>query len=436
MRDGLSPSGMKLATQIKNPRRVELKLNHIPVKILNLLKIAAKALKLNKIRAFLTMLGVIIGVGAVITMLAIGEGSKASIRNQISSMGSNMITIRPGAGMRGGVRMDRSEMESLTLDDLELLKQQATLIKNISPQVMGNGQAIYRSDNWPTSIYGVTPEYLDVKVLELTSGSMFTDRDVKRAAKVAVIGQTIVDNIFSDGTNPIGKTIRYNKIPFKVIGVLEEKGENTFGQDQDDVILAPYTTVQKRILAITHLQAILTSAISEEMAEDAVNEITAIMQKSHNIQQNEEDDFNVFSMDELIATFSETSEMLTLLLVAIASISLIVGGIGIMNIMYVSVKERTREIGLRMAVGGKGHDILMQFLIESILISVTGGLIGIIAGISSTLLVKNALNWPIRFTVTAIVLSFMVCVITGIFFGWYPARKAANLDPIEALHYE
>ena len=406
------------------------------MRILNLLKVAIRAIILNKVRTLLTMLGIIIGVGSVIAMLAIGEGSKESIKTQISSMGSNMITVRPGGDMRGGVRMGASEMQSLTLDDYKTLKEKTILLTAISPMVSGNGQIINGSNNWPSSIYGITPEYLDIRVWSLKDGSMFTESEVRSASKVAVIGQTVVDNVFTNGENPIGKMIRFNNIPFKVIGVLEEKGENTFGQDQDDIVLSPYTTVQKRILAINYLQSIVASSINEEKASEAVEEISSIMREQHKISGNEDDDFNVFSMDELISTFSSTSEMLTILLVAIASISLIVGGIGIMNIMYVSVKERTKEIGLRMAVGGKGFDILMQFLIEAILISVVGGLIGVLLGLSATILIEKILNWPTQITLYSIIISFAVCAVTGIFFGWYPARKAASLDPITAIRYE
>ena len=405
-------------------------------RILNLMKIAFKAIVLNKVRTLLTMLGIIIGVASVIAMLAIGEGSKQSIRTQISSMGSNMINIRPGADTRGGVRMNSSDMQSLKLKDYEALKDQATLLSFVTPQVTGSGQSINGANNWPTSIYGVNPEFLDIKNWELIDGSMFTSAEVRTASKVAVVGRTVVDNLFTNGEEPIGKMIRFNSIPFKIIGVLEEKGESSFGQDQDDVILAPYTTVQKRILAIDYIQSIVASAVSEENAEAAVDEISTILRKRHNIGRNEEDDFNVFSMDELISTFSSTSEMLTVLLVAIASISLLIGGIGIMNIMYVSVKERTREIGLRMSVGAKGADILMQFLIEAVMISVTGGIIGVLLGFAATLFIKGVLGWPILITTFSVVVSFAVCALTGIFFGWYPARKASVLDPITALRYE
>ncbi len=406
------------------------------MKILNLLKIAWRAIKLNKLRTFLTMLGIIIGVAAVITMLAIGEGSKNSIRTQISSMGSNMITIRPGAGMRGGVRTDPSEMQSIKIEDYEVIANKSSLLTKISPVVSGSGQVITGAQNWPSTIYGVSEAYLDIRALEIEEGSMFTQSDVRSAAKVAIIGQTIVENLFPDGESPIGKMIRFNKIPFKIIGVLASKGENTFGQDQDDLLVAPYTTVQKRILAINYLNSIVASAISEEHANDAVKEVTQIMRDQHSISNPAEDDFNVFSMEELISMFSSTSEMLTLLLVAVAAISLLIGGIGIMNIMYVSVKERTREIGLRLAVGGRGMDILIQFLIEAILISITGGLIGVTLGFLSTFLISNILSWPTQITLYSVIISFGVCAITGIFFGWYPAKKASILDPIVALRYE
>lgn len=406
------------------------------MRLLNLLKIAFKAIVLNKGRTLLTMLGIIIGVASVIAMLAIGEGSKASIRASITSMGSNMIAVKPGSDMRGGVRRSRTEMQSLTLKDYKAIKEKASLLTYVTPSVDGGGQVINGSNNWPTSISGVNPDYLNIKVWDLQSGSMFTDVDVKSAGKVAVIGQTIVDNIFPDGTDPVGQMIRFNNIPFKVIGVLEEKGETTSGQDQDDVVIAPYTTVQKRILAIDHLMEIMASAVSEDEAQNAVDEVSEILRVQHKLTDDEEDDFHVRSMKELISTSSSTSEMLTILLVAVASISLLVGGIGIMNIMYVSVKERTKEIGLRMAVGGKGADILMQFLIEAILISITGGILGVILGLGSTIFIEKFLNWPTSVSLYSIIISFAVCAITGIFFGWYPARKASALDPITALRYE
>lgn len=402
---------------------------------LNLLKIAWKAILLNKTRAMLTMLGIIIGVASVIAMLAIGEGSKESIKKNISSMGANLITVRPGAGMMGGVRSDPSAMQTLTLADYNALKKQVKLIKNISPLVNGSGQSIAGSNNWPTSIYGVSPEYLKIRDWGVEEGSMFTEDDIETYGKVAVIGKTVQENLFPN-ENPIGKMIRFKNIPFKVIGVLKEKGENTFGQDQDDIIIAPYTAVQKRILAQTYLQSIVASSLNEENSEAAVNEIKAVMENQHKIKPEADNDFNVSSQQELISTFSSTSEMLTVLLVAIASISLVVGGIGIMNIMYVSVKERTKEIGLRMAIGAKGNDILMQFLIESVLISITGGILGVMIGLVATFCVKQFAGWPVSITMSSIIISFAVCTITGVFFGWYPARKAAQADPINALRYE
>ena len=406
------------------------------MRVLNLLKIATKAIILNKTRTLLTMLGIIIGVASVIAMLAIGEGSKESIRTTISAMGSNMITIRPGADDRGPARGSGGDVQTLTLQNYEVIKEQATLLSYITPVVNGGGQVISGSNNWPSTIYGVNPDYLKIKVVDLQNGSMFTDAEVTSASKVAVIGQTVVDNVFPDGQEPVGQMIRFNNIPFKVIGVLEEKGENTFGQDQDDVVIAPYTTVQKRILAIDYLNQIMASAVSEDDAPDAVIEVTQILRTQHKLMDSEADDFSVRSMEELISTFSSTSEMLTILLVAVASISLLIGGIGIMNIMYVSVKERTKEIGLRMAVGGKGSDILMQFLIEAILISITGGVLGVLLGLGATVFIEKFLNWPTSVALYSIIISFVVCAVTGIFFGWYPARKASALDPITALRYE
>ena len=401
----------------------------------NLFRIAWRAILLNKTRTLLTMLGIIIGVGSVITMLAIGEGSKKSIKENISKMGTNMLNIRPGAGMFGGVR-NNSDMQSLKLTDYLALKKEAKLLKYVTPVVSGNGQAIVGANNWPTSIYGVNNEYLPIREWEVEEGAMFGQDELDNLSKVAVIGRTIQKNLFPDGDSPIGQTIRFKNIPFKIIGILAAKGESNFGQDQDDIIIAPYTTVQKRVLAQTYLQSIVASAINENEAENAVNEVKKILERTHNIAADQENNFNVFSQQELISTFSSTSEMLTILLVAIASISLIVGGIGIMNIMYVSVKERTKEIGLRMAIGAKGKDILAQFLIESVLISITGGVVGVVLGLLATYVVNTFIGWPVSITFYSIVISFLVCTITGVFFGWYPARKASDLEPITALRYE
>ncbi|WP_291856803.1 ABC transporter permease [Marinilabilia sp.] len=390
----------------------------------------------NKMRTFLTMLGVIIGVASVITMLGIGQGSKQSIQQQISSMGANMIMVHPGSDMRGGVRMDPSSMKSLTLDDLETIRRTAQNLSGVSPMVSSGGQVIAGGRNWPTTIQGVGEEFPEIRKMEVAEGVMFTNYEVMRAAKVCLLGQTVVENLFPDKLSAVGETIRFKNVPFKVIGVLSPKGQNTFGQDQDDVILAPYSTIQKRIMAITHVQSIYASAENEQVSEQAEEEITVALRASHGLDEDEENDFNVRSQQELINTFSSTGEMLTLLLGAIAGISLLVGGIGIMNIMFVSVTERTREIGLRMAVGGRGQDILSQFLMEAVIVSVGGGLFGVSLGLIVAYGMGNLLDWPVVVTNQSILLSFAVCAVVGIFFGWYPARKAAGLDPIDALRFE
>jgi putative ABC transport system permease protein len=406
--------------------------------VFNLFRIAWRALLRNKMRAFLTMLGIIIGVGSVITMVAIGQGSKQSIRDQLSTMGSNMITIRPSSNttVGGGARLGSSALQTLTLPDVDVIKKQAQYITEISPAVTASGQVINAALNWPTSMQGVSPGYLNIRQWKLKSGTNFTDEDVKTANKVCVIGQTIVENVFGAGEDPVGKYIRFKKIPFKVIGVLEEKGENAFGQDQDDIIMAPYTTVQKRLLAIPYVQTIYASAIDEQSSALATAEITSILRKQHKLKDSDQDDFTVRTQAELISTISSTSELLTVLLAAIAGISLLVGGIGIMNIMYVSVKERTKEIGLRMSIGARGIDILLQFLIEAIFISITGGIIGVALGVVASNLITLLLSWPTLVSESSIILSFLVCAFTGVFFGYYPARNASKLDPIEALRYE
>ena len=402
----------------------------------NLFKIAFKALSNNKLRGCLTMLGIIIGVGSVITMLAIGQGSKRSIQAQISEMGSNMIMIHPGGDRRGGVRLDAADMESLKLKDLEDIQAQARYISYISPSVNSSGQAIFGANNTPTTVYGISPEYLDIRRYKVEDGDIFSEQDVKTAAKVCLVGKSVVDELFPDGESPVGKVIRFGKIPLRIVGVLESKGYNSMGMDQDDLILAPYTTVQKRILAITHLQSITCSALSEEYTDQAIEEITQILRTNHKLKATDEDDFTIRSQQELSSMLTSTTDMMTLLLAAVAGISLLVGGIGIMNIMYVSVTERTREIGLRMSIGAKGRDILAQFLIESILISVTGGVIGILVGVGAAVLVNIFAAFPIYIQPWSVFLSFAVCTLTGIFFGWYPAQKAAMLNPIDALRYE
>ena len=351
----------------------------------NLIKIAVRALANNKLRGFLTMLGIIIGVASVITMLAIGQGSKRSIQAQISEMGSNMIMIHPGADVRGGVRQDASAMETLKLQDYEDIVDETRFVSAVSPSVNSSGQAIYGANNAPTTVYGISPDYLEIRRYKVEDGDMFTEQDIQTAAKVCVVGKTVVDNLFPDGSNPVGKVIRFQKLPFRIVGVLESKGYNSMGMDQDDLILAPYTTIQKKVLAITHLQGITCSALKEEYTDQAIDEISEILRRNHKLKESDDDDFTIRSQQELSTMLTSTTDMMTVLLAAVAGISLLVGGIGIMNIMYVSVTERTREIGLRMSIGAKGIDILAQFLIESILISVTGGLIGVVFGVGAAL---------------------------------------------------
>lgn len=403
--------------------------------IVNLLKIALKALNNNKLRCFLTMLGIIIGVASVITMLAIGQGSKNSIKSQISEMGSNMIMIHPGHMQRGGVRQSADAMQTLQVSDYEALKELFG-IAAISPSVNSGGQLVNGNNNYPSTVYGVTPEYLDIRKLKVKDGAIFTEHDIKSAAKVCVLGKTVVDNLFPNGEDPVGRVVRFGKIPLTVVGVLESKGTNSMGQDQDDVVLAPYTTVMKRILAIDYIQAVFASAIDENQTEQVIESITEELRARHKIKADDESDFEIRSQQELSEMMNSTSDMMTVLLACIAGISLLVGGIGIMNIMYVSVTERTREIGLRMSIGARGIDILSQFLIEAVIISVSGGIIGIILGCVASWLVNVIAHWPVYVQAYSVLLSFAVCTVTGVFFGWYPAKKAANLDPIEAIRYE
>lgn len=402
----------------------------------NLFKIALRALANNKLRAFLTMLGIIIGVASVIAMLAIGQGSKRSIQQQISEMGSNMIMIHPGAEMRGGVRQAPSAMQTLKLENYEKLSEECTYLSGISPNVSSSGQLVAGSNNYPSSVSGVSIDYLNIRQLSVEQGEMFSENDIRTAAKVCVIGKTIVDNLFPDGSDPIGKVIRCNQIPMRVVGVLKSKGYNSMGQDQDDVVLAPYTTVMKRLLAQTYLGGIFASALTEDMTEEAVEEITSILRREHKLKATDDDDFTIRTQQELSSMLNTTTDLMTTLLACIAGISLVVGGIGIMNIMYVSVTERTREIGLRMSVGARGVDILSQFLIEAILISITGGVIGVIIGCGASFMIKSIAHWPVFIQPWSVLLSFAVCTITGVFFGWYPAKKAADLDPIDAIRYE
>ena len=347
-----------------------------------------------------------------------------------------MIMIHPGADRRGGVRQDPSAMQTLKLTDYEALRDETNFLSAISPNVSSSGQLIAGNNNYPSSVSGVGLEYLEIRQLSVETGDMFTEADIQSSAKVCVIGKTIVDNLFPDGGDPIGKIIRFNKIPFRVVGVLKAKGYNSMGQDQDNIVLAPYTTVMKRLLAVTYLQGVFASALTEDMTEYATDEITEILRRNHKLKASDEDDFTIRTQQELSTMLNSTTDLMTTLLACIAGISLVVGGIGIMNIMYVSVTERTREIGLRMSVGARGVDILSQFLIEAILISITGGLIGVVIGCGASWIVKSMAHWPIFIQPWSVFLSFAVCTVTGVFFGWYPAKKAADLDPIEAIRYE
>lgn len=401
----------------------------------NLISIAFRALMNNKMRGFLTMLGIIIGVSSVIIMLAIGEGSKQSITGEISDMGSNMIMVQPNFN-REGVSKGASSMESLKIKDYEDIASECQYISGVSPYVTASGQLIYGSNNHPIRVEGGNEDYLDIRKYKIQDGVGFSESDIKNSAKVCIVGKTVVEKLFTNGEDPIGKIIRYNNIPFQIIGVLKSKGSSTFGQDQDDVLLAPYTTVQKRIIAINHLHAIFTSSLSAEYSSRAMTEINDILERNHKSEEGKESDFTVESQEQILEQINTITTFITILLGSIAGISLLVGGIGIMNIMYVSVTERTKEIGLRMSVGARGKDILSQFLVEAIIISITGGLIGILFGSGVSYIIRLASGWAVTVSTFSVLLSFAVCTITGIFFGWYPAKKAANLDPIEAIRYE
>jgi putative ABC transport system permease protein len=402
----------------------------------NLLKIAYRALLRNKTRALLTMLGVIIGIASVIAMVSIGQSSSKSINDQISSMGANLIMVMRNWQRQGGVNVGSGNVQTMTERDVEAIRANCKSISMVTPVVNASGQIVYGASNWPGSIRGGNANYLAINKLEVTSGTNFTNDDVRHSAKVCLIGATVVSNVFPPGESPIGKIIRFGRIPFKVVGILKSKGQNQMGQDQDDVVIAPYTTVQKRLLAISYLHMIMASATSEQATAAAVAEIEAAMRIHHHRSQSADDDFQVRTQQEMLDMMNSVTGFLTVLLAAIASISLVVGGIGIMNIMYVTVTERTREIGLRMSIGARNNDILRQFLFESTILSLIGGLIGIFFGLLLSYGVSSFLNWPFIVSGMSVGMSFLVCAATGIFFGWYPARKAASLDPINALRYE
>jgi len=402
--------------------------------ILNLFKVSLRAVANNKMRSFLSMLGIIIGVAAVIIMMSIGQGSKESIRQELSTMGTNLLTIRPGADMRGGVRQDPSAMQTLKMADYERILREKKFVTKVSPEVTASGQVIYGNNNTNTSMYGESPEYLEIKQWDVEEGECFTEEDIKKAAKVVVVGTTIVKELFGN-TDPIGKTVRFKSIPMRIVGVLKSKGYNSWGMDQDNVMIAPYTTVMKRIAAQTWFSSIVCSAVTEELSDAAIEELTQMLRDNHKLKEDAADDFTIRSQAEMMETMSSTMDTVTLILVVAAAFSLLVAGIGIMNIMLVSVTERTKEIGLRMAVGATGPVISLQFLIESVLISVTGGLIGILVGggVSSLL---PMMGMPSSVPAWSVYVSFLVCVFIGVLFGYIPAQKAANMDPIEAIRHE
>jgi putative ABC transport system permease protein len=402
----------------------------------NLFKIAVRALIRNKLRAILTMLGIVIGVASVIAMLGIGEGSKQSIRTEMSSMGTNMVIIVPAFRAARGVNIGASGSMALKYSDVVNLRNDAVNLSAVSPEVRAACQVIFGNENTQTTIYGVSEEYLNIRKLEISSGRVFTVNEVRGMSKVCLLGQTVVENLFGEGADPVGLNIRIKNLPFQVIGVLGDKGESGMGQDLDDMILAPYTTVQRRLAAVDYITGIYASAASEEKSGVAISEVKEILRRAHKLLNSEENDFYVQSQSELIDTVSSITDIMTYLLGAIAGISLLVGGIGIMNIMFVSVTERTREIGLRMSIGGRGADILKQFLVESMLLSLSGGAIGILFGYLIAQVAGTLMGSSVVITTQSVVLAFAVCFVIGVFFGWYPARKASNLNPIDALRYE
>ncbi|MFZ1080708.1 MAG: ABC transporter permease [Candidatus Kryptoniota bacterium] len=406
------------------------------MKILNILKIAYRSLGRNKLRSFLTMLGIIIGVAAVIAMLAIGQGASNAVKAQIASLGTNMLIVFPGASNQGGVRTQAATFTRFTEDDALAISKQCPAVQYVTPVVRTVQQTIANNQNWRTAIWGGYPNYFDIRAWPLQSGNYFTGSDERGETKVCIVGQTIVTNLFGQNAVPVGETIRIGNLPFRIIGVLSAKGQDASGNDQDDIIIAPFSTVLKKLVGGIYANVIFASAISSDAINEASNEITALIRDRHKLTAWEANDFTVRTQTEIASTADATTETMTLLLASIAGISLVVGGIGIMNIMLVSVTERTREIGIRMAVGARGNDVLTQFLIEALTLSFAGGLIGIVLGVLTSQFVSNLQKWPIVISPQSIGLAFAFAAAIGIFFGWYPARKAANLNPIEALRYE
>ncbi len=405
------------------------------MKTLNILRSAFRALRRNKMRSFLTMLGIIIGVAAVIAMLAIGQGAEYSVKQQISALGTNVLIIFPGSQQQGGIRVGAGSVTTLTEEDAIAIAKECPAVAYVSPGARSGGQAIAGNLNWGTSIEGTGADYLEIRSWPVEYGEFYTEQDVKAAAKVCVLGATVAENLFPE-SSPIGQTVRLRNMPARVVGVLSKKGQNAMGMDQDDVILAPYTTVLRRLSHSPYLRQVIVSATSPATINEAQRQITELLRMRHKIASYDADDFTIRNQSDLAATATATTEILTILLASIASVSLLVGGIGIMNIMLVSVTERTREIGIRMSVGARGRDILTQFLIEALVLSLLGGLLGIALGVGGSLAISGFAKWPTIITAFSIILSFGFSIAIGIFFGFYPARKAAMLNPIDALRYE
>jgi putative ABC transport system permease protein len=403
--------------------------------LLTIIRIAMKALARNKMRSILTMLGIIIGVGAVIAMVSIGQGAQATISNAIASQGSNMLFVQAGSFDRGGVRSGMGTSSRLTVEDYEAVVRECSAVKLASPVVNSSSSVIFGNQNWFTQIQGVNTNFPAIRLWEVESGSFFTEQDVASAARVCVLGKGVADNLFV-GQDPIGQEIRIRNAPWRVVGVLKAKGNTGMGQDQDDTIIAPYTTVQKKMLGISYIRSIMVSAISESATATAEQQITDVLRQRHRIPAGEDPDFFVRNLSDMAELASSSNQIMTMLLASIASVSLIVGGIGVMNIMLVSVTERTREIGIRMAVGATGGDIQFQFLTEAVVLAIFGGLLGIGAGVLTSKVISDQLGWPTLVSTTAIAVAFFFSGAIGIGAGWYPALKASRLDPIEALRYE
>jgi putative ABC transport system permease protein len=405
------------------------------MRYLVILKVAFRALRRNKMRTVLTMLGIIIGVGAVIAMVGIGNGAKAQVQARIAALGQNVIMVFSGSINRGGVYTGSGGAGTLTVEDALAMEKEVPGVSVVSPEVRSGAQIMAGNNNWSTSVMGEGVDYLAIRVWDIADGAMFTDADVRAAAKVCILGKTTADKLFPDD-DPVGKTIRIKNVPVKVLGVLKAKGVSMMGSDQDDTVIVPYTTGMKRFAGVTMLRSINVQAATAAQMTEVQNGIAELLRQRHRIQAGRDDDFMLRNQQEIAEAMSATTEVMTALLAAIASVSLLVGGIGIMNIMLVSVTERTREIGIRMAVGARGHDILLQFLIEAVALSSTGGVLGILVGVGSARLITMIKQWPTLVSPQSIIIAFAFSAAVGVFFGFYPARKASQLDPIDALRYE